>query len=178
MKKSSILALTLVMTSMASAQTTFTEQIQAPAKGAGTIILEHDPRLDSIVNAQTELLVRHNNPVRRGPTTEHKVMQNGLNLSESALKQGARQKAAGYRIQVYFGSNQREDKTKAQQMGNKVASRFPELRSYVSFESPHWRCRVGDFATREEASHYVRRLKAAGISPDAMIVNSEVFIVK
>ena len=48
------------------------------------------------------------------------------------------------------------------------------LKYYTSFDSPHWRCRVGDFITREEANKYLSKLRR--ISKDAMIVRSEIFV--
>ena len=85
------------------------------------------------------------------------------------------QRVKGYRIQVFFGSNQRSDQTKAQQVGSKLTHSFPELRAYTSFESPHWRCRVGDFTNREEANSYLRKIKARGFS-EAIIVRSEIYV--
>ena len=93
-------------------------------------------------------------------------------LGEAA---GLHQKVRGYRVQVYFGGNQRSDQTQAQRIGTRVMGMFPELRAYTSFVSPHWICRIGDFITYEDASAYMRKIKSRGIS-EAMVVKSEIYV--
>ena len=85
-------------------------------------------------------------------------------------------KARGYRIQVYWGGSTRTDEANAKRAGAKVTTLFPELQAYTTFESPNWRCRVGDFVTRQEASDYLSKLKEARLAKDAIIVKSEVLI--
>ena len=85
-------------------------------------------------------------------------------------------KARGYRIQVFWGGSARIDQTNAQRMGTRVTTLFPELQAYTTFESPNWRCRVGDFVTRQEAADYLKKLKDAKLTDDAIIVKSEVII--
>ena len=87
-------------------------------------------------------------------------------------------KVRGFRIQVYWGGNQQSEKNKAQLAGYKVNALFPELESYTSFESPHWRCRVGDFATQKEAQEYLTKIKKAKIVNDPIIVKSEIYMFK
>ena len=57
-----------------------------------------------------------------------------------------------------------------------VSTIVPELQVYTSFESPNWRCRVGDFVTRQEANDYLNKLKEARLGQGAIIVKSEVYI--
>ena len=86
--------------------------------------------------------------------------------------------ARGFRIQVYWGGNQKSEKGKAQMAGYKVTALFPELEAYTSFESPHWRCRVGDFATQKEAAEYLQKIKKANIVKDPIIVKSKIFVFR
>lgn len=87
-------------------------------------------------------------------------------------------KVRGYRIQVYWGGNQQSEKSKAQLAGYKVTALFPELEAYTSFESPHWRCRVGDFKTHQEATEYLNKIKKAKIVNDPIVVKSEIFMFR
>ena len=80
----------------------------------------------------------------------------------------------GYRVQMFWGNSSRADQQKADRIGTQVTTIFPELKYYTSFDSPHWRCRVGDFVSREEANKYLKKLRR--ISKDAMIVRSEIFV--
>ena len=57
----------------------------------------------------------------------------------------------GYRVQVYMGNNQKKSKTDALEREKKIKERFPSLSAYLSFVSPFWKLRVGDFRTHTEA---------------------------
>ncbi len=159
----------------------FTQQLQEPVQGQGKVVINHDTRLDSIVNglvyvpSVSEVKTVRNNQENMHKTTQSKVSET-LPVGQVISGGTVRERVKGYRIQVFFGGNQRKDQTKAQQLGAKVQSRYPELRAYTSFESPHWRCRVGDFKTREEAAPYVRKLRSSGYCPDATVVRSEIFV--
>lgn len=87
-------------------------------------------------------------------------------------------KVRGFRIQVYWGGSQQSEKSKAQTAGYKVTALFPELEAYTSFESPHWRCRVGDFKTQKEADEYLKKIKKSKIINDPIIVKSEIYMFK
>ena len=56
---------------------------------------------------------------------------------------------SGFRIQI-FDSNARGARNEAQGRKRAVESRFSKMRAYVTFDSPYWRVRVGDFHTRAE----------------------------
>ena len=45
---------------------------------------------------------------------------------------------------------------------------------YVSFASPHWLCRAGDFRTIEEASEILRQIREMGIFREAVLVKSKI----
>lgn len=68
----------------------------------------------------------------------------------------------GYMVQVWAGANTREDKQKAEQVGQEMKSKMPNLPVYVHFYSPRWACRVGNFAKQDDASDLVKKLKKMG----------------
>ena len=68
---------------------------------------------------------------------------------------------AGYRVQVFDDNNVRSAKSEAQARKNQLAARFPELPVYVTFSSPYWRVKVGDFKTRGEAEAAMGEIKYA-----------------
>lgn len=90
------------------------------------------------------------------------------------VRTGARRRLRGFRIQMFWGNSLRTDQLRAKRLGDKVTGAFPELKSYVSFQQPHWRCRVGDFKTRAGAARYLEKMRK--IAPEAMIVRSEIYI--
>lgn len=64
---------------------------------------------------------------------------------------------SGYRIQIY-DSNSRGARNEAQGRKNAVETRS-KMNAYVTFDSPYWRVRVGDFHTRAEAEHALSELR-------------------
>lgn len=67
---------------------------------------------------------------------------------------------AGYRVQV-FSDNRPAAKNEARAKGSHIAERFPHYRTYVKYNSPYWRLRVGDFRTRREAEDAAEAIKQA-----------------
>lgn len=68
-------------------------------------------------------------------------------------------KVKGYRIQVFSGNNQSRSKNEALSKKAQIESAFPELEAIVTFQSPFWRLRVGNFTTREEAHVVLTEMK-------------------
>lgn len=78
--------------------------------------------------------------------------------SADVQRGGAR---VGYRVQVFSDNNQRTAKNEARSKSRSIGSRFPKYRTYVSYTSPYWRLRVGDFRTRQEATAAADELREA-----------------
>lgn len=70
-------------------------------------------------------------------------------------------KVAGYRIQVFSDNNQRTAKSQAQLREKNILAQFPDMKVYITYKSPLWRVRVGDFRTRAEAEHVMLEIKEA-----------------
>ncbi len=75
-----------------------------------------------------------------------------------ATKKTAR---VGYRIQVFDDNNVHTAKHDAESRKRQIEARFPEFRTYVQFNSPYWRVKVGDFRTRSEADAALAAIRAA-----------------
>jgi hypothetical protein len=54
----------------------------------------------------------------------------------------------GFRVQIH-SSNKRNEASDAKA---KVMQLYPEYRTYLDFQAPYFKVRVGDFKTREEAT--------------------------
>lgn len=178
MKVLSLAVLTFVVAAATTkAQTGFIDRLEAHVEGQGDIKVDQDPRLTDIVNGVVVVPSSLATTSKvNAITTESKVRQDNDDIVRNK-ESGMHRKVRGYRVQVYFGGNQRADQMKAQKIGEKVTSMFPELRAYTTFESLHWRCRIGDFINREDASAYMHKIKAKGID-GAMVVRSEVYVPK
>lgn len=170
---SCIVLVFMVATATMKAQT-FTSKLLSEVEGQGSFDIEQDPRLTAIVNGEEVVPSSLATTSKVATiTTENKVRQDADDLRGKSA--GMHQKVRGYRVQVFFGGNQRADQTQAQRVGTRVMGMFPELRAYTSFVSPHWICRVGDFTKYEDASAYMHKIKARGVS-EAMVVKSEIYV--
>lgn len=81
-------------------------------------------------------------------------------------------KIKGFRVQIYNGN----DRRKASQIKLDFMKQFPGIRSYLAYNNPQFRVRVGDFRTRKEATELYNRLTAkftpCMIVPDIVNVNT------
>lgn len=58
---------------------------------------------------------------------------------------------SGYRVQIFDDNNPRTASAQAKAAERHIESAFPNMRTYVTFNSPYWRVKAGDFRTRAEA---------------------------
>lgn len=82
----------------------------------------------------------------------------------------------GYRVLVFDDNNVNTAKHQAQARSQQIKSRFPEWNSYIQFNSPYWRVKVGDFKTRSEAEAAMAAIRAAfpGISSQLRVVRDRI----
>lgn len=78
-------------------------------------------------------------------------------------------KVIGYRVQAYAGGNSRNDRLKAEQIGNAIKMRYPDQPVYVHFYSPRWICRVGNFRNLEDAQRMLAKIKAMGYKQACLV---------
>ena len=130
MKKTGLIVFLLLFTALASAQqTTLVQVLERDVPGKGTIRIESDVRLDSLIGTVSE------------------------------AESGTKIKAKGYRIQVFAGNNTRASKERANEAGRYIRSKYPDLPVHTEFKNPRWLCTVGDFLYYEEAYDVLRKLK-------------------
>ena len=84
-------------------------------------------------------------------------------------------KINGYRVQVFAGGNSRNDRIKAERIGNEIKSLFPDEPVYVHFYSPRWICRMGNYRNYEEAHEVLNRVKNLGYQ-SAIIVKGKITV--
>ncbi len=130
MKKTGFIVFLLLFTVLASAQqTTLVQVLERDVPGKGTIRVESDIRLDSLIGTVSE------------------------------AESGTKIKAKGYRIQVFAGNNTRASKERANEADRYIRSKYPDLPVHTEFKNPRWLCTVGDFLYYEEAYDVLRKLK-------------------
>lgn len=82
----------------------------------------------------------------------------------------------GYRVQVFDDNNPRTSRAQAEGVHHRIQAEFPHLRSYISFNSPYWRVKAGDFRTRAEAEAAMAEIKAAmpGLASHLRVVRDKI----
>ena len=80
---------------------------------------------------------------------------------EGRQSSAGRQRVGGYRVQIFLDNNASTAKANARRKASEVSSRFPEMRTYVTYNAPYWRLRVGDFRSQSEANEAAAKLRAA-----------------
>lgn len=70
-------------------------------------------------------------------------------------------KSVGYRVQVYADNNARTAKATARQRERVISGAFPQYGTYVTYASPYWRLRVGDFRSQYDAEKAAAEIKRA-----------------
>lgn len=66
---------------------------------------------------------------------------------------------SGYRIQAFSGNNARTAKRDADNRAMAISEKFPEYATYVTFDAPYWRLKIGDFSEYEDAAVILSELK-------------------
>jgi len=82
----------------------------------------------------------------------------------------------GYRVEIFADNNARTAKSQAQARRSRVSARLPQYATYMVFEAPYWRVRVGDFHSRQEAEVALSEIKKLfpAYGSDCRIVRSRV----
>jgi len=94
-----------------------------------SVMVHKDPRIDLLVKKQ-------------------------IQINEETSRE-ARRVGRGYRLLV-INTNNREEAAAAK---TKVYTFFPELKSYLLYQAPYFKLKVGNFRDRKEAEDYQERLQ-------------------
>ena len=82
----------------------------------------------------------------------------------------------GFRVEVFSDNNVRTAKARAAAKRTQITSRLPQYKVYVAFESPFWRVRLGDFATKASADAALAEVKRAfpSMASDLRVVRCQI----
>jgi hypothetical protein len=124
---------------------------------------------DSISNRQPEGIIKKINRLEHGKGSVMIIQDDKITekLGKPEIKSGLQAqssedhfiKVSGWRIQVFSGNNQRISKNEAFTKETDIKSVFPELSTYVKYNAPFWRLRVGDFQTFQDAQNKLVELR-------------------
>lgn len=83
---------------------------------------------------------------------------------------GENGKLEGYRVQIFYDSGN-NSKNRAFAKKGQFIAQYSEG-AYLSFQTPNYKVRVGDFRTRMDAEGF--KVKISGTFPDAFVVKDEI----
>ena len=109
----------------------FAQNMYSYSDSSRSVKLNKDFRMDVLANKQAE-------------------------INKRAATLSANRSRRGYRIQVYNAQNRDE----ANAVKAELLRRFPDQKSYLLYQSPNFRVRLGNFLTQREASD-LRKMLAA-----------------
>lgn len=95
------------------------------------------------------------------------LVKKNVNVNKGLIRSGR-----GYRVQIYSGN----DRQKATNIKIDFMRRFPGVRTYMTYVSPHFRVKVGDYTTRQAAADMYRQASTlyspCMIVPDIIVINT------
>ncbi|MFN2457524.1 MAG: SPOR domain-containing protein [Chitinophagaceae bacterium] len=118
------------------------------ATQAASVIVHKDPRIDILVKKQASI---------------NKTANSKKNYAHTMR---------GYRLMV-INTNKREDAIAAK---TKIYTYFPEIKAYLSYQSPYFKLKAGNFKTRAEADRYRKNMNT--LFPNGVFIMSDIIEVK
>ncbi len=76
----------------------------------------------------------------------------------------------GFRVQLASNSN----RTVVMNMKSLFTQEYPEVSSYLTYQQPQFKLRVGDFERRDDAGHFVEQIR--GSFPNAFVVPDKIMV--
>ncbi|MFN2438632.1 MAG: SPOR domain-containing protein [Chitinophagaceae bacterium] len=104
------------------------------------VVVHKDPRVDMLVKKQSSI--------------------------NTAVKKASVRSMRGYRLMV-INTNKRNEAIDAKA---KIYTYFPDLKAYLSYQSPYFKLKAGNFKTRDEAERY-RKMMATMFPKGVFIIN-------
>ena len=122
------------------------QNIVANIQAGGTIKIHQPAALDSLLSHR--------------PETSANTPELG-SAAAGGTEHSSPQSRSGYRVQIFEDNNPHTARRQAEAYNARMHSEFPHIRSYISFNSPYWRVKAGDFRNRAEAEAVLAELRQA-----------------
>lgn len=110
------------------------------------VVVHKDPRVDLLVRKQADI--------------------------NTKVKKSTARTGRGYRLMV-LNTNSREEAIAAKA---KIYTYFPDLNAYLSYQSPYFKLKAGNFQTRSEAERYRKNMNT--MFPKGVFIINDVIEIK
>jgi uncharacterized protein YxeA len=84
-------------------------------------------------------------------------------LQEAQRRINQRNGMSGFRVQIYTDSGNRS-KLRTDRVKAEFDAQYPNIPSYISYDEPYYKLRVGDFRTRLDAIRFLNRVSSTYLS--------------
>ena len=189
MKRIAVIAILTAQCICGAQAQTFLDRLKKPTKDKAVVTVTQDAAIDKLVNGdnaanttvtttKTPSATTKKEPVEKPTSTNTTTSPASSTPEEPDMSKKVMRnsyKVTGYRVQAYAGGNTRNDRQRAENVGNAIKRRFPEQPIYVHFYSPRWICRVGNFRTYEEAHAMLLEIREMGYK-QASIVKGKISV--
>jgi hypothetical protein len=138
--------LVLALSVLALSASLTTLKAQEATPQTASVIVHKDPRLTALEGKQASV--------------------------NTATRKAASRTMRGYRLLV-INTNKRDEAIAAK---TKVYTYYPELNAYLSYQTPYFKLKAGNFQTRSEAEAY--RKKMTTLFPKGVFIVSDIIEVK
>lgn len=147
-----VLILIVLSVSVQAQKSSIVKEINSDKPGEGSITIYQDESIEGLIGSRIIASTSNEggNVIEFGSTDTN---------SNSIIKPLHYKESKGYKIQVFSGNEQRKSKNEAYAKKDLISSSYPELEVNVTFKSPVWRVRVGNYRTYEEAFESLKDLK-------------------
>lgn len=143
-------------------------------------------RTDSVVsivaaiNASGNITVEQPEALTRLLTRRIQPVRNADGAEEAAVPTTVVATRNGYRVQIFDDNNPGTARAQAESRAVQFESVFPQWKTYVTFNSPYWQVRVGDFRRRGEAEAALAQIREAmpSVAAYARIVAEKINITE
>jgi hypothetical protein len=153
------------------------EVTSEPMQEEETVRVFKDPRLD-ILETRPALIIKAELETKAYKAAVEKSTIPNVTKIDAPIKQGKKLitgtivTKSGFRVVIYNGS----DRTLAMQTKNNFGRTFSSVHSYMTYNAPSYKIKVGDFETKKEAQNFLRRVGAvfptSFIAPDLVTVKN------
>lgn len=116
------------------------------ATQTSSVIVHKDPRVDLLVKKQASI--------------------------NTVTKKANQRSMRGYRLLI-VNTNKREEAIDAK---TKVYTYFPELKSYLAYQTPYFKLKAGNFKTRDEAEKYRKMMST--LFPKGVFIINDIIEIK
>ena len=114
--------------------------------GGSSVLVHKDPRIDALVEKQSYINI--------------------------AVKKAAGRTMRGYRLMI-VNTNSRDEAIAAK---TKIYTHFPDQKAYLTYQSPFFKLKAGNFQTRDEAKRYQSLMN--NLFPKGVFIISDIIEVK